>query len=98
MQYDRCRVRRDPRPSLRANAPMSAKLSVEGLQAKLQRHFGFKRFRAGQFEAVGAAMAGRDVLAVMPTGSGKSLCYQLPALDADGTAVVVSPLISLMKD
>ncbi|MGL4551916.1 MAG: RecQ family ATP-dependent DNA helicase [Gemmataceae bacterium] len=71
---------------------------ADGLQAKLERHFGFKRFRAGQAEAVGASMAGRDVLAVMPTGSGKSLCYQLPALESGGTTVVVSPLISLMKD
>jgi ATP-dependent DNA helicase RecQ len=70
----------------------------EGLRAKLERHFGFKQFRPGQAEAVGAAIAGRDVLAVMPTGSGKSLCYQLPALETPGTTVVVSPLIALMKD
>jgi ATP-dependent DNA helicase RecQ len=77
---------------------MSNTPHVQGLQAKLERHFGFKRFRAGQVEAVRAAMAGRDVLVVMPTGSGKSLCYQLPALELKGTTVVVSPLISLMKD
>jgi ATP-dependent DNA helicase RecQ len=71
---------------------------VQGLSAKLERHFGFKRFRAGQAEAVQAAMSGRDVLVVMPTGSGKSLCYQLPALELKGTTVVVSPLIALMKD
>jgi len=71
---------------------------VQGLQAKLEQRFGFKRFRAGQAEAVSAAIAGRDVLVVMPTGSGKSLCYQLPALEMEGTSVVVSPLISLMKD
>src|SRR4051794_7404437 len=71
---------------------------AEALSAKLERHFGFKRFRAGQAEAVRAAMSGRDVLVVMPTGSGKSLCYQLPALEMDGATVVVSPLISLMKD
>src|SRR5438128_4780816 len=71
---------------------------VEGLRAKLERRFGFKRFRAGQVEAVRAAIAGRDVLIVMPTGSGKSLCYQLPALEMKGTTVVVSPLIALMKD
>src|SRR4051794_39738843 len=71
---------------------------AEGLRAKLERHFGFKRFRAGQAEAVRASLAGRDVLLLMPTGSGKSLCYQLPALEQEGTTVVVSPLISLMKD
>jgi len=72
--------------------------SVVGMQAKLEQHFGFKRFRAGQAEAVDAAMAGRDAVVVMPTGSGKSLCYQLPALELEGTTVVVSPLIALMKD
>jgi ATP-dependent DNA helicase RecQ len=77
---------------------MSTTLHVEGLRAKLEHHFGFKRFRAGQAEAVRAAIAGRDVLVVMPTGSGKSLCYQLPALEIKGTTVVVSPLIALMKD
>jgi ATP-dependent DNA helicase RecQ len=77
---------------------MSTTHRAQGLQAKLERHFGFKRFRAGQSEAVGAAVAGRDVLVVMPTGSGKSLCYQLPAMELGGTTVVVSPLIALMKD
>src|SRR5262245_31694921 len=77
---------------------MSTTPHVQGLQAKLESRFGFKLFRAGQAEAVGAAIAGRDVLVVMPTGSGKSLCYQLPALEMAGTTVVVSPLISLMKD
>ncbi len=66
--------------------------------AGLRRLFGFSGFRPGQREAVEAVMAGRDVLAVMPTGSGKSLCYQLPALLADGVTLVVSPLIALMED
>ena len=72
---------------------------------QLLQHFGFSQFRAGQREVVTAALDGRDVLAVMPTGAGKSLCYQLPAL-AEGFApgrppgltVVVSPLIALMND
>src|SRR5689334_16912980 len=68
------------------------------LQEKLREHFGFRRFRPGQAEVVAAALDGRDVIAVMPTGSGKSLCFQLPALELDGTTVVVSPLIALMKD
>jgi ATP-dependent DNA helicase RecQ len=75
-----------------------AKKAPDNLAAKLQRHFGLKRFRPGQAEAVGAALKGRDVLVIMPTGSGKSLCYQLPAMEADGATVVVSPLIALMKD
>ena len=65
----------------------------------LHRHFGHPGFRRGQREAVEAAMAGRDVLVVMPTGAGKSLCYQLPALeDTEALTLVVSPLVSLMQD
>jgi ATP-dependent DNA helicase RecQ len=64
----------------------------------LQRHFGHTSFRAGQEDLVRAVLDGRDVLAVMPTGSGKSLCFQLPALLLPGMTLVVSPLISLMKD
>ena len=65
---------------------------------QLQRIFGFSTFRANQEEIVQAILAGRDVFAVMPTGGGKSLCYQLPASMMQGTCLVVSPLISLMKD
>src|SRR6476661_4938316 len=68
------------------------------LRRKLREHFGFRRFRPGQARAVQAALEGRDTLVVMPTGSGKSLCFQLPALELVGTTVVVSPLIALMKD
>ncbi len=65
---------------------------------ELLRRFGMESFRAGQREAVAAALAGRDTLVVMPTGAGKSLCYQLPALAGRGLVVVVSPLIALMND
>ena len=64
----------------------------------LQEYFGFSAFRPGQREACEAALAGRDVLVVMPTGSGKSLCYQLPALMRDDLTIVVSPLVALMQD
>ena len=64
----------------------------------LQKLFGFEAFRPGQQDAVSAALAGRDALVVMPTGSGKSLCYQLPALMRDDVTLVVSPLVSLMQD
>ena len=64
----------------------------------LQTHFGFDDFRPGQAEAVQAALADRDTLVVMPTGSGKSLCYQLPALMREDLTIVVSPLVSLMQD
>jgi len=60
--------------------------------------FGFDRFRPGQETAMGALLAGRSVLTVMPTGSGKSLCFQVPALVLDGLTVVVSPLVALMQD
>ncbi|MFL5818586.1 MAG: RecQ family ATP-dependent DNA helicase [Conexibacter sp.] len=64
----------------------------------LRTHFGFDDFRPGQADAVDAALADRDTLVVMPTGSGKSLCYQLPALMRDDLTIVVSPLVSLMQD
>src|SRR4051795_6044439 len=66
--------------------------------AALREHFGFSSFRPGQAEAVDAALDGRDLLVVMPTGAGKSLCYQLPALMRPDLALVVSPLVSLMQD
>lgn len=72
--------------------------SLDAAESTLHRVFGFERFRAGQAEIVQALLNGEDVLAVMPTGSGKSLCYQLPAILRDGLTVVVSPLIALMRD
>src|SRR4051794_33104257 len=77
-----------PEPVARATDPAGA----------LHELFGFPEFRRGQAEAVEAALAGRDVLVVMPTGSGKSLCYQLPALMRADLTLVVSPLVSLMQD
>src|SRR5918911_4560359 len=68
------------------------------LDAALRERFGFPGFRPGQREACRAALADRDVLVVMPTGSGKSLCYQLPALVRDDLTIVVSPLVALMQD
>lgn len=67
-------------------------------QRLLKEIFGHKEFRSGQEEAIDCLLSGRDVMAVMPTGAGKSVCYQLPALMMSGITLVVSPLISLMKD
>lgn len=70
----------------------------ESLEAQLHRWFGFAGFRPNQEQVCRAAVEGRDVLVVMPTGSGKSLCYQLPGLARGGTTLVISPLIALMED
>lgn len=72
--------------------------TIEAAQTLLNERFGFTQFRPGQAEVIAHLLAGRSSLAVFPTGSGKSLCYQLPALLLEGLTVVVSPLIALMKD
>ncbi len=72
--------------------------SVTDAILSLQKHFGFDDFREGQREVIGSILEGKDAVVVMPTGSGKSLCYQLPAMILNGATVVVSPLIALMKD
>jgi ATP-dependent DNA helicase RecQ len=72
--------------------------TAPAIATALQQHFGHAGLRAGQEPVVASVLAGHDVLVVMPTGSGKSLCYQLPAVILPGMTLVVSPLISLMKD
>jgi ATP-dependent DNA helicase RecQ len=76
---------------------MSTTVKVN-LEEKLKEFFGYNTFRASQKEIIETALDQKDVLAILPTGAGKSLCYQLPALILPGTAVIISPLISLMQD
>lgn len=71
---------------------------MEAARTALKEVFGYDDFRTGQEDAVAAILRGREVMAVMPTGAGKSLCYQIPALVLPGITLVVSPLISLMRD
>ena len=75
-----------------------SRVSWEEVRAKARKHFGITRLRPGQRELIEAVLAGRDALGVLPTGAGKSLCYELPALVLPGLVVVVSPLIALMRD
>jgi ATP-dependent DNA helicase RecQ len=72
--------------------------SIHDARQALRQYFGFREFLDGQDLVMGSILAGRDTLVIMPTGGGKSLCYQLPAMVMEGVTVVVSPLIALMKD
>ncbi|MGZ9146484.1 MAG: DEAD/DEAH box helicase, partial [Nitrospira sp.] len=71
---------------------------MDDLTRQLSERFGFATFRPGQEAVIRAVLSGRDAMAVMPTGQGKSLCYQLPAILLPGLTLVISPLIALMED
>ncbi|HYO21416.1 MAG TPA: DNA helicase RecQ, partial [Flavisolibacter sp.] len=74
------------------------KASTSNLQQALQEYFGFEKFKGNQEEIIKSVLAGTDTFVIMPTGGGKSLCYQLPAMVLEGVAIIVSPLIALMKN
>ena len=86
------------RPARRPAARRDVDGDARALKRTLRQTFGIETLRSGQEEVIARVLARRDTIAVMPTGAGKSLCYQLPALHLPGTTVVVSPLIALMKD
>jgi ATP-dependent DNA helicase RecQ len=92
--------RRSPRSrsSSTPHVRLARRADPESLKRTLRRTFGLRELRAGQEQVIANVLRGHDTLAIMPTGAGKSLCYQLPALHFAGTTVVVSPLIALMKD
>src|SRR5580765_8367026 len=75
----------------------TAKIQTE-LTTHLQEHFGFDVFKHPQEEIIKSLLSGKDTFVIMPTGGGKSLCYQLPAIISKGVAIIVSPLIALMKN
>lgn len=79
------------------NGTVSKKKKFD-LHAALQEHFGFNKFKGTQEKAIESLLAGHDTFVIMPTGGGKSLCYQLPAMVSEGVAIIVSPLIALMKN
>ena len=70
-------------------------MNTEILHAKLKENFGFEKFRPNQEDIINSILSGQDTLAIMPTGGGKSICFQLPALVLPGITVVISPLIAL---
>ncbi len=87
-----------PQRASKRTAPATTASLMAEAQRVLEQKFGYKSFRSHQAPIIEALLAGRDVLALMPTGGGKSLCYQIPALVRPGTGIVVSPLIALMHD
>src|SRR3977135_3269109 len=80
-----------------SSQPVKEKVSSQ-LLAQLQEHFGFDAFKDNQDSIIQNVLAGKDTFVIMPTGGGKSLCYQLPAIISEGVAIIVSPLIALMKN
>src|SRR6478736_2120142 len=81
-----------------ASKTVKEKSNGHDIHASVHEHFGFEQFKERQEEAINSLLSGRDTFVIMPTGGGKSLCYQLPAMIHPGCAIIVSPLIALMKN
>src|ERR1700755_2756410 len=82
----------------KATKTASASTKTINLSTHLQEHFGFNKFKGPQEAIIKSLLSGKDTFVIMPTGGGKSLCYQLPAMISEGVAIIVSPLIALMKN
>ncbi|MGN6296691.1 MAG: RecQ family ATP-dependent DNA helicase [Ginsengibacter sp.] len=87
-----------PKSKVPKTHPTSEKANNTLLKEQLQKHFGFNSFKEPQEQIIKSLLSGKDTFVIMPTGGGKSLCYQLPAIISDGCAIIVSPLIALMKN
>jgi ATP-dependent DNA helicase RecQ len=92
---DRMATKKDPNKKTKTSS--TATIDID-LKSALNEHFGFKDFKGQQLAAIESLLSGRDTFVIMPTGGGKSLCYQLPAMVLPGVAIIVSPLIALMKN
>src|SRR6476661_9882503 len=90
-------IKKDTVPPKASKAHNGAVSSAD-LKKALQEHFGFDAFKGNQEAIIKTLLAGNDTFVIKPTGGGKSLCYQLPALMSEGVAIIVSPLIALMKN
>jgi ATP-dependent DNA helicase RecQ len=87
-----------PKVKSKSTSGEKAPVVTQNLPELLQKEFGFDNFKGNQEQIINNLLAGRDTFVIMPTGGGKSLCYQLPAIISDGVAIIVSPLIALMKN
>ena len=93
--FDRMTTKTNPKKKTKTSS--TATIDID-LKSALNEHFGFKDFKGQQLTAIESLLSGRDTFVIMPTGGGKSLCYQLPAMILPGVAIIVSPLIALMKN